>query len=84
METPPPCASKMQRESPTDATVTVHPSIITNVAVVPEVFPAEDTRIRLFKQINISVWLKKMLKAQNTCLWLGIPCQFSQSQQLKL
>jgi len=29
----------MQRESPTDATVTVHPSIRTNVAVVPEVSP---------------------------------------------
>lgn len=27
----------MQRESPTDATVMIHPSIITNVAVVPEV-----------------------------------------------
>jgi hypothetical protein len=27
----------MQRESPTDATVTTHSSIITNVTVVPEV-----------------------------------------------
>ena len=26
----------MQRESPTDAIVTTHPSIITNVTVVPE------------------------------------------------
>lgn len=30
----------MQRESPTDATVTVHLSTITNVAVVPDVSPA--------------------------------------------
>jgi hypothetical protein len=30
----------MHRESPTDATVTVHSSIITNVAVVPDVSPA--------------------------------------------
>ena len=28
----------MQRESPTDATVTTHPSIITKVTVVPDVF----------------------------------------------
>lgn len=27
----------MQRESPTDATVTIHPSIIVRVTVVPEV-----------------------------------------------
>jgi len=28
--------SRIQRESPTDATVTTHPSIITKVTVVPE------------------------------------------------
>ena len=32
----------MQRESPTDATVTVHLSTITNVTVVPEVSPDEN------------------------------------------
>lgn len=41
-ETAPPCVSKMQRESPTDATVTVHRSTITNVTVVPEVNPKEN------------------------------------------
>jgi hypothetical protein len=39
-DTAPPCESKMQRESPTEATVTVHPSMITNVTVVPEVCPS--------------------------------------------
>lgn len=38
-ETAPPWVSKMQRESPTDATVTVHLSTTTNVTVVPEVSP---------------------------------------------
>lgn len=33
----------MHRESPTDATVTTHPSIMTNVTVVPEVFAANLT-----------------------------------------
>lgn len=35
----------MQRESPTEATVTTHPSIITNVTVVPETL-AEENKIR--------------------------------------
>jgi len=34
----------MQRESPTDATVIVHPSTKTNVAVVPEVSPAYEIK----------------------------------------
>lgn len=37
---PPFCESRMARESPTPPTVTVHPSITTTVAVVPEVSPA--------------------------------------------
>ena len=37
-------ASSMQRESLTDATVTTHSSIITNVTVVPEL-SAETTKI---------------------------------------
>lgn len=32
----------MQRESPTDATVTTHPSIITKVTVVPDVCAEND------------------------------------------
>lgn len=59
----------MQRESPTDATVTVHPSIITNVAVVPEVFPGEDTTrkegVSLFKHHKFYVHIydnKKSVK----------------------
>lgn len=31
----------MQRESPTDATVITHPSIITKVTVVPDVFAVQ-------------------------------------------
>jgi hypothetical protein len=31
--------SRMQRESPTDATVTVNPSMTTSVAVVPDTSP---------------------------------------------
>lgn len=55
----PPWESRMQRESPTEATVTVHPSIITNVTVVPEVSPGnansesvipDDTSIPAHKQ----------------------------------
>lgn len=37
----------MQRESPTEATVTVHLSIITKVAVVPEVKPGKKSTKRL-------------------------------------
>lgn len=47
-ETAPPWVSKMQRESPTDATVTVHRSIMTNVTVVPEVNPERQ---------KVTVWL---------------------------
>lgn len=36
----------MQRESPTDATVTTHPSIITNVTVVPETLAEGAKKIR--------------------------------------
>lgn len=33
--------SRMQSESPTDATVTTSPSIITNVTVVPDLWAAQ-------------------------------------------
>ena len=46
-KTAPPWASKIQRESPTEATVTVHLSTITNVAVVPDVSPEERHSIDL-------------------------------------
>jgi hypothetical protein len=42
----------MQRESPTDATVTTHSSIITNVTVVPEV-SAERAK-RRFQKIRMA------------------------------
>lgn len=40
----------MQRESPTDATVTTHSSIFTNVTVVPEL--SAETAKRLFQKIK--------------------------------
>lgn len=49
----------MQRESPTDATVTVHPSTITNVAVVPEVSPAD-------KYKRVKIWFVYTTKVFET------------------
>ena len=42
----------MHRESPTDATVTTHSSIITNVTVVPEV--SADTAKGTFQKIILA------------------------------
>lgn len=38
----------MQRESPTDATVTTHPSIITKVTVVPDFCPV-NVKVAIYK-----------------------------------
>ena len=43
----PPCVSRMQRESPTDATVTVNPSMTTSVAVVPDTSPERGSGVEL-------------------------------------
>jgi hypothetical protein len=42
----------MQRESPTDATVTTHSSMITNVTVVPEV--SAETWKGMFQKIRVA------------------------------
>jgi hypothetical protein len=53
--TAPPWVSSIQRESPTDATVTVHRSTITNVAVVPEVSPRQNQiRLELVNKLRIT------------------------------
>ena len=44
----PSAASSIQRESPTDATVITHPSIITKVTVVPDIC-AENSTTTIYK-----------------------------------
>ena len=44
----------MQRESPTDATLTTHPSTMTNVTVVPDVLAKKKGQETTTKTQNIS------------------------------
>jgi hypothetical protein len=53
----------MHRESPTDATVTTHSSIITNVTVVPEVSAETIKRLSEYKNdIYIYIYILKASK----------------------
>lgn len=81
-EMAPPWASKIQRESPTEATVTVHPSIITNVAVVPEVCPVEEKHGDHWSCSSTAYKKNSDRLERYSCLCSGILCQSSQIQQL--
>lgn len=83
----------MQRESPTDATVTVHLSTTTNVTVVPEVSPEENNKEK--RNPSFSLYLnhidnmeriekdqKSLKKCRTMYLYSGNPCQSSQNLQL--
>lgn len=51
----------MQRESPTDATVTTHPSIITKVTVVPDVCAeAQKKYILVQNKQNTDIIVKRL------------------------
>jgi len=56
----------MQRESPTDATVTTHSSIITNVTVVPEV-SAETVKKMCQKHLKQEKQLPKEIEDYFIC-----------------
>ncbi|KAJ0445183.1 hypothetical protein HanRHA438_Chr16g0784631 [Helianthus annuus] len=47
----------MQRESPTEATVTVHLSTITKVAVVPDVSPGQKSTKRLVCRQELYIFI---------------------------
>lgn len=71
-DTTPSGVSRMQRESPTEATVTVHLSTITKVAVVPDVSPDQKSTKRLvFKQelyLLINVFVCNVIPLLWNCL----------------
>lgn len=81
-ETTPPCVSNMHRESPTDATVTVQPSITTNVTVVPEVSPVINSgqpHKITFRTAAKNIKQKLFLANVQTCLAVETLYQFSQT-----